>query len=245
LYLILVTIIIHRIYEYDTFQVADDCSPLAVYGASEFRIDSFYISLSLSPNQRWLTSTSGNSIYLFELNRPERPAFRIEGHSGEINNQNWSADSEQLASCADDGKIKFWQFDSDASECRQQQQWFQQTRTALEELGKVTEDEVDSETRQMNEKFTLARCTAPKIISSMPKQQQQLPFKQQNPTRKKKTVKRSKTTPTTAGQQQSRMRQENTTPNRTVRTLEFYGFGTASTTTSPPISSAAFVNNIT
>lgn len=78
----------------------------------------FLYTLAIFHDQFIAVGTSHHSILVYELpqesSSSEEPPALIEviseAHLGEINDLAWNQTTGTLASCSDDGTIKYWQF---------------------------------------------------------------------------------------------------------------------------------------
>lgn len=87
-------------------------SPVAVYESPEFKTGSFFVKLSVCPNDEYLAS--GNveeNTFVWPIDRPEE-SYKMPGHYKEVTAVDWTTNHRGdlgLVSCGEDGSINFWE----------------------------------------------------------------------------------------------------------------------------------------
>lgn len=83
-------------------------TPVAAF--SGHQNSSFYIKSSISPDDQFLASGSGdNHTYIWKISDPTRPVMTLQGHSEEVTCVAWCpTDFTKIASCSDDHTVRIW-----------------------------------------------------------------------------------------------------------------------------------------
>jgi denticleless len=110
------------VYEYDAVHLGP---AQAIYTSPSYRCSSFYVGLSVSPDDRFLLcGSSDKSAYIWCLDKtPYKTiaSLRLHGHTQEVSQVAWCPhDQDQLSTCSDDGTVRIWRIDhTTAQACRQ------------------------------------------------------------------------------------------------------------------------------
>lgn len=120
-----------RIHTYDLPSLA---ARSTVYAHDNLQVNSFYVSLSVSPCGRWLASgASGKkgSTFLFDVENASRAGaapqqgLELKAQTGEVGAIDWARD--MLGTCIDDGTVRVWRPDletfSSCIENPEEQKW--------------------------------------------------------------------------------------------------------------------------
>ncbi|KAF9350579.1 hypothetical protein BGX34_001139 [Mortierella sp. NVP85] len=67
-------------------------SPVEQFGSPSFNCSSYYIKISVSPDNNFIAAGSCNDLYVWEVNSPERVPLIFHGHEREVTGVDWARD---------------------------------------------------------------------------------------------------------------------------------------------------------
>ncbi|KAJ8660631.1 hypothetical protein O0I10_003679 [Lichtheimia ornata] len=86
--------------------------PAVRFTDPDYTISSFFVKISISHDDRFLIAgSSSNTVFAWEIDRPEAPTVKYTGHKREVGSVSWCQQRYQFASCSDDGCVRVWDFD--------------------------------------------------------------------------------------------------------------------------------------
>ncbi|KAI8646241.1 WD40-repeat-containing domain protein [Parasitella parasitica] len=93
--------------------LADLSKPALRFSDPDYKINSFDIRISLSPDDRFLLSGSSDmNIFAWEVDHPNAKAQKFEGHTNKVTGVSWNKTSVfQFASCSEDFNTRIWSFE--------------------------------------------------------------------------------------------------------------------------------------
>ncbi|KAI9255057.1 WD40-repeat-containing domain protein [Phascolomyces articulosus] len=85
--------------------------PIRRFDNSKQKLNTFYVKMDLSADDRYLLCGSSNSfVYTWDVERPQSGPVIFEGHEGETTSVSWSGNTSEFASCSDDGSVRIWKY---------------------------------------------------------------------------------------------------------------------------------------
>ncbi|KAI9095511.1 WD40-repeat-containing domain protein [Phlyctochytrium arcticum] len=112
--------------------------PIRSFSATTFRVSSFYVKTTISPDDQFVaTGSSDSGLYIWDTKchplRQDKPPLILRSHLSEVTGVSWSkTDLEELGSCSDDSTIRVWQIKPDYVE-KDQDSRFESLRGHVEE----------------------------------------------------------------------------------------------------------------
>ncbi|KAG0168876.1 hypothetical protein DFQ30_004214 [Apophysomyces sp. BC1015] len=93
--------------------LVDLSRPARRYTDPAYNSNSFFIKLALSPDDRFiLAGSNSQSVFAWEVDRPQSKAVQLKGHQCEVTSVAWSHTSiNEFASCSDDCTVRIWNVD--------------------------------------------------------------------------------------------------------------------------------------
>jgi len=67
-------------------------SAVEQFGSPSFNCSSYYIKISVSPDNNFIAAGSCNDLYVWEVNSPERVPLIFHGHEREVTGVDWARD---------------------------------------------------------------------------------------------------------------------------------------------------------